>query len=174
MSLNDKQATNLEQWRKGDSLNNRAKLNQPVIAINRILNGIKPPKQINRNGDSTGGKAKSNVQQFIIVGIKEDYLECKRFSGGVPSPEDVTIFIQKPYLLRNSLVSRDGITYTSLGMDYRRADKDADSEEQVIVPNYLVDDIIYASNNVLGGVGNIEINWIDLNTDGRSWARKAD
>ena len=57
----------------------------------------------------------------------------------------------------------------------------ADTEVQIIVPAYVEDDIIYAMRGIKGGIDtknddNPEQNlfWLDLNVDGRAWAKADD
>ena len=51
------------------------------------------------------------------------------------------------------------------------------SEPQLVIPSYVRDDEITAARNIVGGsgveVGGAEIVWLDLNVDGRAWAKKA-
>jgi hypothetical protein len=60
----------------------------------------------------------------------------------------------------------------------RTADDGATTETQVIVPAYVVDDVIYAMRGIEGGTNVIDdqnesVEWIDLNLDGRAWAKEA-
>jgi len=53
-------------------------------------------------------------------------------------------------------------------------DFDGDREEQILVPNYLTDDIIEVTQSRNGTdvvVAGEQLSWIDTNRDARAWAR---
>lgn len=119
------------------------------------------------------------IRQFKVVSEHGDYLKANPYDGA-ESNTDVEILIAKPYLLRQSLASRNSLTFT-YSSNTRTADDGSETEDQVVVPSYVVGDVIYAMRNVQGGTSvNISINgidkkvvWLDLNIDGRAWAKEA-
>ena len=154
-------------------------------AIERIQGGINPPQQVFSN-DNDGSKA-FMVRQFRVLSIQGDYLTVNPFNG-FSYDEKIKILVAKPYLLRKSLTSRNGIAYTfasdAAGMagTERTATEGADTETQVVVPSFVEGDVLYAARGITGGTGvtflssggeNKDVAWIDLNTDGRAWAKKA-
>lgn len=109
-----------------------------------------------------------SVKIVTVVTVLSDYISCETETG--------LINVAKPYLLRGSLTSRAGITYTYSGTDAqaRTADNGADTEDQEMLPAWIADDQIIAAR-VVGGTGitdadDADIQWIDLNVDGRHWA----
>jgi len=87
-------------------------------------------------------------------------------------------YVAKPYLLRRSLASWNGITFAYSSNFEREATDGVDTEDQVIVPAYVPDDILYIVRPY-GGTGTVDdggnaIVWLDLNVDGRAWAKEAE
>lgn len=87
-------------------------------------------------------------------------------------------YIAKPYLLRPSITSRGGFTYTYTNDFTRESTKTADSstEDQVVTPGYVEDDIVYAVRcpyytGVVydPGTGNIPIEWLEIGI--RMWSQ---
>ena len=177
----------LDRWKVGDDLSAR-KFNQPVQFINEVFKGIKNPEQLI-------SKVRGNVliQQFKILAVKKDYLECKPFDGDEKTQTIVKVAL--PSLLRRNPFDfgvdeeitdprNDGIKYTYTTNIERLADNDSKTETQVIQPSYLEDDIIYATKIVIGGTSVVtkeegeegeqleKILWIDMNFDARAWAKK--
>jgi len=164
---------------KGEPLTGlRSKLNALVTVARADRTGVSPPRQ----RDESGLKLSPTVQQFTVVEVQGDYLICNPRTGNTDT-DATRIFVAKPYLLRTSITTRDSIDYVEVDAQSRVAtNADADTEDQVIVPSYVVDDIIYAINTISGGTDvesgsqtqtQEEIEWIDLNVDGRAWAKSA-
>lgn len=123
--------------------------------------------------------ALTEVRQFKVELVRGDYLLANRWDGVVQSGEEVQI--AKPYLLRRTpfdTLTRNGITYNYNSNTKRTATNAAgETEIQVVVPSYVVGDIIYAVNDVDGGTdtyrpGNVQLVWLEDNRDGRSWAKE--
>lgn len=157
-------------------------LNKMAEGIERISQGIRPGQQVLGGGSLAGETIPIQIRQFKIKSESGDYLICEHRSKGVDGGE--SIFIAKPYLLRRTPfddLTRNSITYDYTSDTQRTATKGSDSETQVVVPSYVVGDIIYAVRGVLGGVGtNVTIaeidtplDWLDINADGRAWAKIA-
>lgn len=122
--------------------------------------------------------------QFRYKSTDGDYLVCKAWDGTSESGEDVAI--AKPYLLRPSITARTiggtAYTYTYTDDFTRESDGGGTTEDQVVSPDYQVDDLIFAARvrrgtevdvDNVAGVGeqadNEPILWVDLNLDGRTW-----
>lgn len=164
--------------RRGDLITARG-LTQVREAVNQIVGDVNPPQQRFGKAVSNPGRSK----RFKVVEVKGDYLVCNAFNGQVTGTQKITV--AKPWLLRRSPFdgeSRDSITYTYSSDTERQADDGSNTEDQVVVPSYVVDDEIYAEFDPEGGSGvtvtlpdNTEVAamWLDTNRDGRAWAKKA-
>jgi hypothetical protein len=130
----------------------------------RAGRNIVKPTMLTQDDEASSMKA----EQFQITSIDPDSLTGIVVSG-------TSTNVAKPYLLRRSLVSRDGITYTYSANQAREANDGADTEEQVVVPSYIVGDYIYGARARSTGVivSGVECSFIDINADGRAWAKQA-
>ena len=132
-------------------------------------------------------------QRFRVVAFNDDYLECHTW---IPNLDDndgeegtERVFIAKPYLLRQTPFDGESIVYPSKTISYtyanqgeRTATSGGDEEDQVLIPEYFVDDEIIAIRHIIGSTGVIAdtetppattgMEWEDMNTAGRFWARK--
>lgn len=169
-TLTEQPQTRLRRWDKREPIRHEW-LNQPVDFINQHL-GIKPPEQVFavERSDSI------RHQQFQVVSVGTDYLVCSRHNG--TSAEAGSVKVALPYLLRKTPFdgkTRNSIAYTYSSVTQRTA---GGSEAQLITPSYVADDIIYAISGVTGGTGVTDENsepvtWLDLNLDGRAWAKES-
>lgn len=111
------------------------------------------------------------VQMLRLKSIQADYLTCRTWDGTTEGSTD--ILVAKSYKLRNAIVSAviDGVTVTYAYPDTvtRTATISGSNETQVIVPRYLVNDLILGMTVGYTGVTSVTI--IDLNLDGRAWSR---
>lgn len=167
------------RWRRNDPITAK-KLDQPRRALADMLRGVAMPRQVNPNSASSAPE----VRRFKISEIKPDYLLCVQWDG---ITEGAATYIAKPFLLRGSATTRTfsggTLTFGSYTTDggQREATLDAVSETQVIVPEYVVGDEIVAVRNVRGKTGvtredadaEVEVIWLDMNTDARAWAKKS-
>lgn len=169
--------TAITRWRKGDKISAK-RLNETVDRVTAISEGAAPPADARGVAQGPGA-----IQQFEIKEVKGDYVLCFAItSAGTGTGE---IPIAKPYLLRQALISRNGVTYTyqtvfegSTAIVERVATKTPDTETQRVVPQYVAGDRIFASKLINGGTGVTDIDakpvrFIDLNLDARAWAKKA-
>lgn len=149
--------------------------NTIVDTVNRVLRGVPPTQQLFDTGNIT-------LQQFRVVSVDGDFLLCHTWDG---SSEGVTnITVAKPYLLRRGPFdgqTRNGVSYVYASDTTRTATlvADATTEDEVIVPSYQADDIIYACPYVVGGTsaqddGAVAVEWLDVNVCGRAWAKVSD
>lgn len=157
------QRPKIDPWKPGDALTAR-KLDQPRQAINLLVDSMSRPQSRQFVGAS-------QIAQFRIVTVAGDYLNAVRVLGGEEATQ--TARVAKPSLLRNSVSSRAGATYSYTGVDERTATVGSDTENQVIVPSYRANDYIFATSVPLGGTGvDAAPEWLDLNVDARAWAKK--
>lgn len=105
-----------------------------------------------------------------------DYLICRTWDGTTEGENDIAVM--RPWLLRRTpfhTLTRAGITYTYSGMNRRVADDGSQTETQVIVPSYVVGDVIVAVRGVAlfnyTDVDGDAINWLQL-SDGRMWSEE--
>jgi hypothetical protein len=108
---------------------------------------------------------------YKIVSVEMDHLVCSYLAG----PGD-DFNVAKPHNLQARPYDGkvvNGIFYSYSDGQTREASKDGVVENQVIVPEYLVDDIIQVTK-VHGGAGvvvnGVPLRFIDSNTAGRAWA----
>lgn len=164
------------RWGKKEPLAAR-KLNEPVDAVRRLVTGVPPIQQ----RAAAAAATVPEVRQFKIGEILPDYLVCLPWDGTTLGA--AVTYVARPPTLRASATSRNGVTFSAVNDDgtQRTATAGADSETQVIIPSYLVGDVIYAVRNVRGGLGvsrsaggeEKPVAWLDMNVDGRQWAKEA-
>ncbi|MGH9892755.1 MAG: hypothetical protein ACREA0_12350 [bacterium] len=169
--------TAITRWRKGDKLSAK-RLNETVDRITEISEGAATPADARGVAQGPGA-----IQHFEIKEVKGDYVLCFAITSAGTGTSQIPV--AKPYLLRQALTSRNGITYTyqtafegSVAIVERVATKSPDTETQRVVPQYVKGDRIFASKLINGGTGvkdidNKPVRFIDLNLDGRAWAKKA-
>lgn len=118
------------------------------------------------------------ILQFRIVTVQDDHLVCNTWDGTAAGSG--AVLIAKPYLLRRTPFhgkTRDGITYSYAAAQSRTATLGADSENQVVVPNYVAGDVIYAADVASKGGAGVAVDGrtvrlLDMNVDGRAWAKE--
>ena len=172
--------------------------------LNKLLNFVKSSQilpgrgyKINRklNGttleiEEAKGKASSSISQYVIKSVEGDSITCRTVSidtNGVRTEGADDELVAKNWELRNSITSEtiDGgvilYTYPPAGNYVKRvADDGSATENQVVVPRYLVDSIIYVATVDGTGVYQIddltleetEIKLLDINADGRAWTQE--
>ena len=125
----------------------------PAVLVNRALQTA-----IHRLGK----------MRFSIVSEADDYIVCSRVeSDGTLSTD--TENVAKPYLLRNSITSRNGLTFTYNSFSERVADA---TETQVVIPEYVAGDHIYAFKPRNGTGVTLAPIWQE-ESSARYWAKKA-
>lgn len=169
--INTGKGNAVKKWRAGEPVDHR-KLNQMVDQINAMIQGARPPQQI---FPSPGDSPPPVIQRLQIVSISGDALVCNPFDG---ASADTTSEIQvaKPPELRRSHTSWNGMTFIYSTDQARVATSGADTENQSVVPAYVVGDVILAADNIVGGSGvtgmdDTDLGWIDLNLAARAWAK---
>lgn len=178
---NKRNIDNLTPWNKGNDLT-ADHLDEPrQVFIKQAATA--PPSQVTRNP-----LPQMNCQMFRVFEVQKDYIVCYVADSNGTS-EEIT-HIAMPYILQQThyedrTTNRRDITYVydapiAGENTVRRTATNADAEEeiQVIVPSYEVDDIIVGFVGLRGGtnVNDVEdepIMWMDLNIDGRMWAKDA-
>jgi hypothetical protein len=141
-----------------------------------IKNGITHYVLATASLDSGGG-----CFRFKLKSVQADYLTCRTWDGTTEGSTD--IYIAKPPKLRHvASESLVGTTWTytySAETGYedgkRSASDGTNTEKQVVIPVYVIGDEIFAStpdNGTDVTVSATELTYLDLNVDGRAWARK--
>lgn len=124
------------------------------------------------------------VTQYRLKSVGDDVLSCVEFDG---TSEGEAVTIAKPYKLRKTpfhnapfghtyiLEGYPGapaqiiVFYNYISGEYRIATSGNLTEHQVIIPRYSLNDIIYATASSNGTATSADL--VDLNADGRAWAR---
>ena len=122
--------------------------------------------------DMGSGVAGINLTSMMRVkSIQADFITCRTWDGSTEGSTD--IYVAKSFKLRNSITSAviDGVTVTYTYPDTvtRTATIAGSDETQVIVPRFLVNDLLLAM--IAGYTGVSSVTLIDLNLDGRAWSR---
>lgn len=141
---------------------------QSVHYLGEPLDGNNDPVTVYRQASEP-----ARVTQYRIKTVSGDYVTASTWINSVEGP---TRTILKPWQLRRTPF--DGATVGTVTYSYtsdvsRFATDGTDDENQVVVPVYRVDDVFYASPVRGTGVsvsGN-EVLWLDINVDGRAWAK---
>lgn len=153
----------IDQWSRGDALEAR-KLDQPRQAFESLT---QETRRFVLSADSTVW----SPVRFRIFSVAGDYIVCTRVFDSALATQ--TTAVAKPPILRNSVTSLSGVTYTYDFVDSRTADNGSSTEEQVIVTPYITGlDIVAIRVRGGTGVANAPV-WMDLNVDGRMWAKEA-
>lgn len=135
-------------------------------------------------GGGSGGKGLAlNYCTFVSMGSA--LITVRPSDGNVDGSDDFQI--AKPYKLRFTITSQtiDSVqidyTYNTTGnycyINQRRTatvHADTPTEDQVIIPRYLVGDPIYYVTGVTTGVLNgssVDYGKLDINVDGRAWGK---
>jgi len=184
----------LPPWRRGAPVTarrlNRIQQNQvrtlrggPGVTV-RVAGQEVTIRNANRVGRDLG-----LVQMMEIYDIFDDHLECYLYNAVDAEAGTQVVFVARPYQLQRTpfdgeiIVYANGqsVEYTYVDDRKRSADDGSSSETQVMTPDYYEGDIILAIRNIAGGTGltatkgatTIAIQWMDLNTAGRFWAKEA-
>ena len=154
------------------------------------LNDARRTHELLRVAKQPAGQGK--VQAFITIDVssKPDYLRCRTWDG--TNQGATVIAVARPPLLQQSRFDGfllDGFAYDYDGPNLRNKTRESDGklETQVIVPAYRnetgsdLHQIIYAQrawtglveSDDVGPIDDATIVWVDLNVDGRAWAKRA-
>lgn len=163
---------------KGEPIKSvRDKLNAPILAVNQLLGGVKPPQQ--KKPDAANNPNPLQVKAFQIKSVESDWLVA----------EDGTRIAKPDTLLTslwNGLEDEFGIFYEyktpqvrtafSTIVDPTTLEETEKEEDQIITPTYSVGQWIYAVKGIGGGGTGVidnndeKVEWLDLNADARAWA----
>lgn len=147
----------------------------PSVSAKKI---VFPNASVTDSGSGTATVAfvSGGVSQYRVKSVQGDYCTCRTWDGTTEGSTDV--YVAKPYKLRNSITSAtiDGVSvsYSYTSTVARTATISSTDEDQVIVPRYLSNDLIYAvTSNYTGvSVSGTPLTLIDINADGRAWAKE--
>ena len=172
----------LELWKAGDRPSARH-FNQPVEALNDLLTGVSGPRQVIQ----TGRNRFPELRRFKVVDVEDDTLRVTPLDDllgdeiiDVAKPEQLQ---RTPFDGKTRTVRGNEISYVYVDGTERTATVDSEEEEQVIVPAYILDDIILCAKGITEGTGLTvpafgggveDVVWEDLNNDARAWAKKDD
>ena len=152
----------------------------------RVVNGLGYKTRLTSDGTAlevllgSGGGTPISVSMYRIKSFQGDYMTCRSWNGSSEGATD--IYIAKPVKLRNSATAAtiDGgaVTYSYDSSTLQRVAASATygSEIHYIVPRYNVNDVIHAVDSATGVSFTVSsvvtvVSKIDLNVDGRVWAR---
>lgn len=126
------------------------------------------------------GGGRGGLRLYRFKSMEDDWLVCRTWDGTNEGDKD--ILIAKPTKLQFSIDSEtiDGTVVTYTLYDTTNQTRHASAgvapntteEDQVIVPRYLVDDLIYVASarTLVLDADNKDLGLIDVNIDGRAWA----
>lgn len=164
-----------------------------AIAWNDLLRRLNALEQRGRSRTGKGGFVPAVATPFVYQSSDGDVLIGRQVYGlsDPPTVSSEDVPIAKPYTHRPSVLFRGGHTYAYTS-DFERTDTlGGNVETQVLTPEYIAPDPvgppitpgdwIYAlrapqSSGVfydpLGGAALAPVEWIQVNVDGRAWAKK--
>lgn len=130
------------------------------------------------------GKASAAIGQFQILDSvnQPDFITGYTWDGTTRG--NTIIKIAKPYTLRKTPFHNRG-TFAGISYNYtsniqriatRTSQSPTTTETQVIVPGYRIFAVIYAAKGIVDFAGEgvpSGVEWLDLNVDGRQWAKVA-
>jgi hypothetical protein len=129
---------------------------------------------------ASGGGGRSELSLYRFKSMEDDWLVCRSWTGVKEGDKD--ILIAKPPKLQFKVDKEtiDGVLVTYSAWDTDTQTRHASSgvapntteEDQVIVPRYLVDDLIYvmSAKTLVVDADEKDLGLIDINADARAWA----
>jgi hypothetical protein len=160
-----------ERWRRGEPVSARKldKLSDAVLRGRPVPTG---PVQV------PGRSVASPIVQARLVSVGNDTLQVVTWDGTTEGADEITV--AKPFLLRRTPFDGEtwnGVDYTYTSATERSGDDGTNTEDQVVIPPYVADDVVYIVR-VFGGTDTVDgasapVAWLDLNVDGRAWAKQA-
>lgn len=136
--------------------------------------------------DLDGPAAPPVIRYMRVQSVEADYITAIAYNPATDTEIGAEISVAKPYGIRQTPFDGQTISYddgTSLSYSYSTQRKrtatdtsDSSTEEQVVTPDYFVDDEIQAMrmNTGLQDTSGNDIMWVDMNTmTPRYWATEA-
>lgn len=147
-------------------------LNDLVDAANEDQ-GVRAPRET----ASTASAESVTLRRAEIVSVGVGYLYCQDPDVGQGDDARRTFYVAMPPLFRAT--THDGVTYAYTDGNTRTASKDGETDEtHVLTPRYVAGDMLTAAAPVEFGSGLVgvpqtedAVALIDLNLDGRQWAK---
>ena len=146
--------------------------------VSRVGNDV----VIESDKTARGGASPSNISRMVVKSVQYNHLVCRAYVDGVLGTEDINV--AKPHELRQSPWTSGayrGVYYELTSPQDRIVMDESEDilEEQVIVPQYLVEadgpigfkgSEIYAlqADTTISGT---DYEWVDLNVGARAWAK---
>lgn len=113
----------------------------------------------------------SAAKRMRVKTIENDYLVCVPWDGAT---EGEAVNVAKPFKLRHILANYDDLTgLTTVTSQRVQATDGATIENWQVTLNYEEDDEIAAIKPIGGAgvtVGDTDLDWLDVNENGRAWA----
>lgn len=182
----------LRRWSRGQPLDHR-QLNEPVEAINRMMAGVGPPRQVMPSVAGTPSIA-ARVGRVLLAmeaGVTDDHLVCRAVDSDPAAY--VPILVAKPQFLRKTPwdgQTRDQVRYVYDVEDSTQRtaydvndlpgipEAERNKRTETISPQYLIDDELVSmpllTGVVVAGVDDegqpiaVPVNLIDM-TGAREW-----
>lgn len=180
-SIFDRSVPQLRELQRGQKLPIPHEiLNNPIKALKRITSGVAPGRQVIGRGVPEAASG-LRIRRAIVdsASVRSDYVVV-HFADirGSDDPSNPPFNAWKPWILRFTPFDRKmrlGITYIYSTVEEKRfAAKGTLTEPQVIIPTYVANDEIVIARIEPAQWGLDEVtSWIDLNVDGRMWAKES-
>lgn len=132
----------------------------------------------------------SNWVRMVVKSVSDDHLICRLWDGFTEGTVDIKV--AKPYILRKTpfhsktlTVNGNTLTYSYTSGTQRTVTKGSNSETQVIIPGYVATGSGYQGNQIYvircdsgvilnpGQQAEERLTLMDVNADGRMWAKSA-
>jgi hypothetical protein len=121
------------------------------------------------------GSGGSTSRQFLVTGINDDTLTCRKltFVSTVTVVDTVDIFVAKPFELQQTPWDGntiDGVTYVYTGSQFRVATQASTVENHLITPSYIASFTQIIAKRPLGGTNIMSAVFQDEGA-GRGWSK---
>lgn len=153
----------LRRWRAGLLTLDHRQMNEPLDLLDNMTRGVGVPRQVHGQGRPST-EAGSLVARFKLTQSAADFpdhLVCRTWDGTTEG--ETNILVAKPWELRQTSYggqTEDGVTYQYATPILRTASKPHPSipgrtisEEQMILPPYVVNGALFAESPIERGTG---------------------
>jgi hypothetical protein len=130
---------------------------------------------------TVGGGSGYTEGVFRFKSMEAEYLVCRATTDG-STDGGTDIYVAKPYKLRwsapNVTIDGQAVTYANYDLTSQKREATCQSvmAKEAITPRYVLNDLVWANQPgiTLVTVSGTGLIWMDLNRDGRAWAKKND